>query len=484
MKKLMFLLCILMGTQSQAQSTSGTWEGNLSVQGTEIPLVIHISPDSAGKLTASFDSPSQHAYNLPCSEVILKGDSLILMMKILNGRYAGVLDADMKQIKGTWYQGGASLPLTVNKTSEAVIKHEVKRPQTPKAPFPYASEEVSYENADRSIRFGGTFTVPLPDPNVEYFRAPVYPTVLLITGSGKQDRDESLMGHKPFWIIADYLSRNGIAVLRVDDRDMGKTTGDFSKATSADFAKDVEAGINYLRTRKDVDTNFIGLLGHSEGGLIAPMVAYKRTDIRFIVLLAGPGVKIIDLMEAQTIDVAASAGIPKEELEQFRPLYKKLVTAFLSENDSAKSFQKAVRVFNKWRKNIPDSVVLHTTGVKDEKTLQEYIRTSAESYRPGINPWFNYFIQFDPAVYLSQVKCPVLALNGENDIQVAAKPNLKAIETALKKGGNLRFTTKEMPGLNHLFQRCIECTVAEYGELEETFSAETLKMVVDWIKGL
>jgi pimeloyl-ACP methyl ester carboxylesterase len=206
------------------------------------------------------------------------------------------------------------MPLAMKKTSDVVTTKEIKRPQTPKPPFPYKSEDVEYDNADRSIHFGATFTVPLPDPNVNYFRAPVYPTVLLITGSGKQDRDETIFDHKSFAVIADYLTRQGIAVLRVDDRDIGKTTGNFNTATSADFAKDVEAGLNYLKTRQDVDTGNIGLLGHSEGGMIAPMVASKRNDVKFIVLLAGPGVKISELMEQQSVDMAATSGTPAKSL--------------------------------------------------------------------------------------------------------------------------------------------------------------------------
>ena len=483
MKKQFFIaLALLFSATAFGQSITGTWEGNINAGGSEIPIVFHIAKDSSGKLTGMFDSPSQKAYNLACSAVLVSADSILIMMNILKGKYTGKLSADKKQITGTWFQGGGSVALNITKTSEEVKIKELKRPQTPKPPFPYKAEDVEYTNADKSISFGGTFTVPLPDPNVEYFRAPVYPTVMLITGSGKQDRDENIFDHKPFAVIADYLTRNGYAVLRVDDRDMGKTTGNFNKATSADFANDVEAGINYLKTRKDVDSNFIGLLGHSEGGMIAPMVAARRADIKFIILLAGPGIKIVDLMTQQNIDLGISSGASAEEMENFRPLYKALVNAIVYEKDSSKLMPNASMVFKAWRKDKPDSLVKHVTGVTDERSMLRYLRIYIQTFRATENPWFNYFIQYDPSQYISQLKCPVLALNGEKDIQVAAGPNLKAIEAALDKGGNKNYHVELMPGLNHLFQHCTKCTVEEYSDLEESFSPEVLELIKNWIK--
>ncbi len=473
------LLPILISITAFSQNIIGNWEGALQIQGTEIPIVFHISIDSSGKYNATFDSPKQKAFNLACSEVILKADSVILMMQIIKGKYAGQLNESKKMLLGTWSQGAASFPLTMKKTSDAVTIKEIKRPQNPKPPFPYKSEDVEYDNADKSIHFGATFTVPLPDPNVNYFRAPVYPTVLLITGSGKQDRDETIFNHKSFAVIADYLTRQGIAVLRVDDRDMGKTTGNFKTATSADFAKDVEAGIDYLKSREDVDVNNIGLLGHSEGGMIAPFVAAKRKEINFIVLLAGPGAKISELMEQQSVDVAAAAGVSKKYLEKYRLLYRQLVNSIVHEPDTAIAFNKALMVFNDWQKDKNIFLVKATTGVSDEKTKTKFLKTFVNQLS---TPWFNYFLKFDPAEYLTKLNCPVLALNGEKDIQVSAKQNLDAIKAALEKSHNKNFKTIEMPGLNHLFQHCKTCTVEEYADLEETFDTETLKIIGDWIK--
>ena len=456
-----------------SQSITGNWEGSLTIQGTELPIVFHIKKDSAGKLTATFDSPKQQAYNLACSDAIATGDSLVLLMKMINGKYEGLLSADGKSLYGQWFQGSMSLPLDMKKTSDAAAAKEIKRPQTPVPPFNYIAEEVSYSNADKSVQFGGTFTYPMNKP------AKKYPCILLITGSGMQDRDETLFGHKPFAVIADYLTKQGIAVLRVDDRGAGKTTGNFSKSTTEDFEKDVETGIDYLKGRMDVDISNIGMAGHSEGGMIAPMVAAKRKDIKFIVLLAAPGIKITKLMEQQDFDVSAAAGVPKNDLELYRPVYRNLVAAITNENDIATASKKASDIFTDWQNKTAVNTVKKTTGVTDEKSRSEFITGFVTQMK---QPWFNYFMKFNPADYLKKVHCAVLALNGEKDVQVAAGPNLAAINKILSENKATHFKTQSLPGLNHLFQHCKSCTVAEYGEIEETFSPEALQIIAAWIK--
>ena len=460
------------------QEITGNWEGNLNVQGSEIPIVFHISKDSSGKLTATFDSPKQKAFNLTCNQVAINGDSVILYMNIIKGKYAATLQAGNKQMNGSWFQGPGSLPLNVTKTSDIVSTRMVKRPQTPKAPYPYLSENVAYNNTNKNIRFGATFTAPIPDPNTQYAKTPVYPTVILITGSGKQDRDETIFDHKPFAVIADYLTRHGIAVLRVDDRDMGSTTGDFNTATTADFAKDVEAGIAYLKTRKEVDTTHMGLIGHSEGGIIAPMLASSRKDIKFIVMLAGPGVKITELMEQQAVDVLAKSDLPSTALDKYRILYRNMVTTILHSKDNTIAMKESAKVFTAWQKGLDSTMLLNITGVSDQKSMNEFIRGFVMQLH---SPWFNYFMRINPASYLSKVQCPVLALNGEKDIQVAATPNLAAIKNALKNNSSKKVVIREMKDLNHLFQHCKTCSVPEYDELEESFSPEVLEIIANWI---
>ena len=270
MKKiLLFTSTLLSFCFLKAQPITGNWEGVLNVQGTELPIIFHIKKDSANLFSATFDSPNQKAFNLPCSGVEQKQDSLVIYIKMINGKYEGLMSSDKKTVTGKWFQGTISLQLDLKKTSDVVVTKEIKRPQTPKPPFIYNSEEVTYSNADKSVQFGGTLTYPKEKVVKKY------PVVLLITGSGQQDRDETIFDHKSFAVIADYLTKNGIAVLRVDDRGKGKTTGNFGTSTSENFAADAEAGINYLKTLRNVDPNNIGIIGHSEGGMIAPMVAAK-----------------------------------------------------------------------------------------------------------------------------------------------------------------------------------------------------------------
>lgn len=481
MKKCFFTLFVyFFSFGAFGQTVVGNWQGMLEVQNNKLPLTFHIFVDASNtKFTAFFDSPLQNSFNNPCSETIVTDDSVILMIKSIKGSYKGKINNLKTELTGKWTQSGYSLPLKLIKTSDTATRVNIIRPQTPHPPFPYKSEDVTYSNEDKTVKFGATFTIPIPDSSVAYFRAPIYPVVILITGSGLQDRDETIFNHKPFAVIADYLSRNGIAVLRVDDRGVGKTTGDFKNATTADFAKDVVAGINYLKSRPDVDTNNIGLIGHSEGGIIAPMVASARKDVNFIILLAGPGLPIIDLMEQQNADILASKGIDKQDILQYRFLYKKITDAILHAKDSASASKNCIDIFKKWQAQNSASTVLKTTGVKDEKGITSFTNAFIQETS---TPWFKYFIQIDPQKYLLKTKCPVLALNGEKDIQVASKQNLEAIKNILNKNNNTHVEVLEIPGLNHLFQHCKTCTVAEYGQLEETFDKNTLKLMAEWIK--
>ncbi|MBK8609691.1 MAG: alpha/beta hydrolase [Chitinophagaceae bacterium] len=480
MIKLFFSFFALVTTTAIfGQSLVGDWEGAAIVQGTELPIIFHLSKYNVDNYGATFDSPKQQAFGIACSDVIVKEDSVIILIPVIKGSYAGKLNNNKREITGNMYQSGAVLALDLKKTSDVSTVKEMKRPQTPKPPFSYKSEDIIYANADKSIQFGATFTVPLPEPGVDYFRAPIYPTVILISGSGKQDRDESIFGHKPFAVIADHLTRQGIAVLRVDDRGMGKTTGDFNKSTTSDFAEDVAAGIAYLKTRTDVDVDHIGLIGHSEGGLIAPMVASQRNDVTFVVLLAGPGIPILEMMEQQSADVMSSNGLEKSDIDQYRPLYKNTVTAIVSAKDSATASKLVFDIFKKWQVGKSPLMVKNTTGVESEKDITAFANAFI---RDLMNPWFKHFMKMNPQDYLSKTNCAVLALNGEKDIQVAAKYNLAGIQSTLEKNKNKNFKVLEIPGLNHLFQHCKTCTVEEYGGLEESFDTATLELIANWIK--
>jgi uncharacterized protein len=470
---ILFFVLSISGNLFSQSAVTGIWEGKLDLQSVKMRIVLNIEQLPDGKLSAAMDSPDQGVKGIPCDEIILKSDSLFVFINKIKMNYAGKLNETKTALAGIFTQGINSLPLNMQKVEKVT---ELKRPQTPAPPFKYTSHDLEYDNADKTVHFGATLTFPKIDSNIRFIKAPVFPAVLLITGSGLQDRDETIMGHKPFAVIADYLSSRGIAVLRVDDRGTGKTTGDVLNATTADLAKDAEASLRFLKTMQGIDTNKIGLIGHSEGGLIAPMVASKRKDVSFIVLLAGPGVDGASILYKQQMDALINTGVSKNALAAFEVLTKKKL-AILKKATNAKAANELLQqLFKKWQPEQKDSILIQLNAKK--LTPQQY---AAATVANEFNPWLNYFYKTDPAIYSSKVKCRVLALNGDKDIQVYAKQNIPAIAAALNKSGNKKFKTIVLPGLNHLFQHCTKCTVREYGELEETFAPEVLKLMYDWI---
>lgn len=451
---------------AQNKKYVGTWEGTLNV-GTPLRIVFHIK-DKDGIFVSSADSPDQKAFGLTCDTTFVSANNITIEMKGLGATFNGTLINDTV-IDGNFSQRGADFPLVLKKIKGPETEKKQLRPQTPRPPFPYKSEDVIYESADKLLKYGATITIPEGSGP--------FPAAVLITGSGQQDRDETLAGHKPFAVIADNLSRNGYIVLRVDDRGIGKTTGKFSKATSADFANDVNTSLNYLLSRTEVDKKKVGLIGHSEGGMIAPMVASERKDINFIILLAGPGIKIIDLMAEQNEAVAISSGISNSAGKNLNEIFKTIVTAIINAPDSKTGIQQAQQEAEKWAAT-QDTSLLKELDIATPDKRKTYVLNMALQIG---TPWFKYFIQFDPAPYLKKLRCKVLALNGEKDIQVLPESNLAGITSSLKKSKARKVVIKKMPGLNHLFQACSKCTVEEYAELEETFSPVALQEMVNWL---
>ena len=463
---MIFLICCANNIFAQRSAKlPGTWEGKISV-GVELRVVFHFAIDSSGQLTGTTDSPDQGVKDVPCSNILMNGDSLSLDVKNFGASFRGIFKSD-SAISGELIQG-KSIDLVLKKVLKVST---LNRPQTPVPPFPYVSEDVEYDNTSHNLHYGATITIPKG-------KGP-FPAVLLITGSGPQNRDEEILEHKPFLIIADELSRNGIMVMRVDDRGMGKSSGTFSNSTTADFADDVNTSIEYLKKRKEVDTRHLGMLGHSEGGMIAPMVASKRNDIDFIVLLAAPGQKVTKLMQEQNVAILLSSGFDKKTADAYGQLYYNMEVAVLSSNNPEDSKVKLKAAIKEWKKNTPLNTVIATTGIRDDSTQEKFIQSISAGFNSS---WFKYFLQFDPYPYLSKLHCRVLALNGDKDLQVLSQPNLAGIKSALQKSKSPGFEVKEMPGLNHLFQHCKKCTVAEYGQLEESFSPEVLQMISNWIR--
>lgn len=466
-KLLISLLLSVVGiNQLSAQDlpTKTIWEGKLG----DIRLILRISKDSVTKQNiALFDSPDQGAMGLKVSELKITKDSLSAFLAQIGGGFSGAFNADRTELSGVWKQGG-SIPLILKRVEKEV---EVNRPQMPKAPFPYLEEKVVYYNQDKSIQYGATLTIP--DTNKQV------PVVILISGSGQQDRDETLFGHKPFWVIADYLTRNGIAVLRVDDRGVGETTGEVMTATSLDFAGDVLVSMEYLKAHKGINQKKIGLIGHSEGGIIAPLAALQSKDVAFIISLAGLGIKGMELMQMQLKNSYAELKLNEEESDRFDNLIKMLINLSIQYPDNEELKPIFGKKMKEWLENQHESflVKLGYTGPNANSNIDQLAGRF-------FLPWMRYLLKYDPATTLGKIKIPVLALNGEKDIQVSAQENIAGFNKLLTQAGNKNFKTIIFPNLNHLFQHAKTGQVSEYPTIEETISPEVLSVMSKWIKSL
>jgi uncharacterized protein len=438
------------------------WEGKLSVgAGLTLRLVLHVQKTEGGGLVGKLDSPDQGAKGMHVNSVALDDTKLSFELKAISANYEGKLSADNSEAVGTFAQAGVKLPLTLKKIDKMTA---LLRPQTPKPPFPYKVEELKYKNEPAGISLAGTLTLPEG-------RGP-HPAVILISGSGAQDRDETLFEHKPFLVLADTLTRRGIAVLRVDDRGVGGSSGSVSKSTSDDFAGDVLAGIALLKARPDIDGRKIGLMGHSEGGIIAPMVAARSSDVAFIVMLAGTGFPGDEILMMQGRLIAKVMGASEKDLDKQKDLQKRLFGIMKTETDPQKARTAMREELKKLMSELPP---------EDKKAAGDVDSFAENEVKKLDSPWFRFFLSFDPRPTLEKVHCPVLALNGEKDLQVPPKEDLAEIAKALKKGGNTQVTTKELPGLNHLFQTCKTGAVSEYSAIEETIAPAALKVIGDWV---
>ena len=404
MKKQLFTIALAcMGITAQAQNITGTWSGELNAGLQKLKLVLNLTDD--GKCT--LDSPDQGAKGIPATINFVSADSINVSVEAANASYAARLQDG--ELKGTFTQNGFKLPLNLKPGKLA----EPKRPQTPKPPYPYTTEEVTFQNQKAGATLAGTLTIPAGGAKT---------VLIMVTGSGAQNRDEEVFNHKPFAVIADRLARAGIATLRYDDRATGKSDGGKNPdVTTKDFAEDALAGIEWLRQSKRFCK--VGILGHSEGGTIAFMLgAQKKVD--FIVSLAGPSVKGDTLLAAQSNRILSFSGMPAN------------------------------------------------------MTVEKYRQTVSAAKIP----WLEWFSNYDPSDHIRQTSCPVFVLNGDYDCQVISSLCLPAFQKLLPP--SKKNLIKEYPGLNHLFQHCITGLPTEYGSIEETFSEEVLSDIVAWIKQL
>jgi pimeloyl-ACP methyl ester carboxylesterase len=453
---MLVLALVLLAPPLSAQEISGTWNGILDANGTRLRLVFHITKSDSG-YAATLDSPDQNVKGIPVAAASFREPELRLELRRLNAVYAGTRAGD--SITGTWTQGTTTLPLVLSKGAASATPRA--RPQEPTRPYPYHEEEVAIPNAADGVTLAGTLTLPRG--------AGPHPAVVLISGSGPQNRDEEVFGHKPFLVLADQLTREGFAVLRYDDRGVGASTGTFTSATSQDFARDAASVVAYLTSRREIDRAHIGVIGHSEGAHVASMVAAGSPNVTFVVLLAGIGIpgRDVSLMQAKTL---RPFSVPDEAA--YTRLVERSIGIASSSADVLTKRRELKRHYEANRALI-ESMLPAQVGFDTFLAARVAELTS---------PWQQFFLAYDPATDLAKVTVPVLSLNGRNDVQVPAEVNQARIRESLEKGGNRHHLVKVLPGLNHMFQQSETGAMREYPLLEETFSPMALNEIVSWIR--
>jgi pimeloyl-ACP methyl ester carboxylesterase len=422
----------------------GDWDGKLDAGALKLRMVLHVHTKD-GSTATTLDSPDQNATGL-LATVTLDGDQVRISAQGAGGEFNGALNADGASLVGQW----SGAPVTFKRLAPGATVAALNRPQMPVKPYPYREEAVAYDNAAANVRLAGTLTLPQG-------RGP-FPAVVLIAGSGAHTRDEMVFGHAIFLVLADHLTRHGIAVLRYDKRGLGQSTGDYAAATSTDFAADADAGIAYLKTRPEIDARRIGLIGHSEGGVIAPMVAERDPAVAFLVLMAGSGVPGDQIIMAQSRAIAAAAGAPQAALAANAVIERRFLDAVMSAKDQ------------------PSAELAAREVLKGSGMPQAAIDAQA---RAVASDWYRFFLNYDPARALRRLRRPILAIIGSKDLQVPADQNLAALREVLKSDPAAEVV--ELPGLNHLFQTAKTGAPSEYGEIEETLSPVALDLITHWI---
>ncbi|HVA46903.1 MAG TPA: alpha/beta fold hydrolase [Pirellulales bacterium] len=449
--------------ESAAKSIAGAWEGTLKVGDVKISLVINLTEAAAGGWSGTLDAPDSGRKGVPIDDITIKTDRINLTLKDVPASFEGDLNNEWSQMKGVWKQGGQRFNVTFQRIGN--VSHVAhKRPQEPQKPYPYSKEEVAFENKTDGARLAATLTLPKG--------VGPFPAVMLITGSGPQDRDETLFGHRPFLVLADYLTRRGIAVLRADDRGIGRSTGDFTQSTPEDFARDTFAGLEYLKARQEIDRKRIGLIGHSDGGTVASLVASKSTDVAFVVMMAGPGLKGDELAYSQAALMLKVAGASRAQIDKSRELQTQLIAVIQRETDDITAEAELRRVLD---------AHFASLSAAERKAAGDLGALADAQVKNMLSPSFRFGVTYDPTPTLLKVRCPVLALNGEKDIVVASRENLMAIEAALMAGGNQQFTIRPLPKLNHFFQTCETGSFGECSSIEETLAPVVLEVIGDWI---
>ncbi|MYI07070.1 MAG: alpha/beta hydrolase [Gemmatimonadetes bacterium] len=458
-------------------SLEGNWVGTADAGAVQMRLRLVVA-DIDGVLHATVTSLTRWHWEIRATERLslglgapvasINGETISVPMSDWDASYTGTWSRKDGRIDGTFSQAGETFPIVLERSSEEA-ETESRRPQTPREPFPYLAEDVTFPNPEGGHTLAGTFTRPTSGGP--------FPAVILIPGSGPYARLPGETGHRPLHVLADHLTRRGIAVLYYDKRGLGESTGDFRAATTEDFASDALAGVAYLKAREDVDAGRIGLAGQSEGGLIAPMAAVRSSDVGYIVLLAGPGVNGERIQDAQLELRGAANGVSEETIAEFRQRQDAINEILKSEDDPARA-REAIEAIIRTRLERARGQARRMYGIRDEASLARVVSEQVQ----GVNtPWRRFFLTYDPAPTLEQVTVPVLAINGTKDLFVPHEENLREIEAALKRGGNTRYEIHAIPDLNHLFQHAKTGTLWESETIDETFAPEVLDLIASWI---
>jgi pimeloyl-ACP methyl ester carboxylesterase len=439
---------------SSLKSLEGIWVGKLEIpNAATLRMGIIVYQDG----TSALNIIDQATGNIPIDEALYNGDSVSFKLNRLGITIKGRINAEKDSIWTRFIQRGGEFALNLGLVDELP---QLKRPQMPEEPFGYASEEVEFENKSAGIKLAGTLTRPKSDMDV--------PAVVLLTGSGQQKRDQDIAGHKPFWVIADYLSDHGIAVLRMDDRGIGGSSGDFGNSTTGDFATDAIAAVEYLRSRKGINLNQIGLIGHSEGGATAIIAASQSNDVKFIISLAGGIENFGDIHIRQISDRLKSQNIPEENIELEANWRRKLNEIVREPTDSAVAAKKMWNAYNL----LPE---------EDIETMNWPEGRMNHMVSQLLSPWWRYSISLDVISLYMDLDRPALLLFGGKDIQLNASTNMPLIEEAVNANKKTNIEIQLIDGVNHLFQTAETGSEYEYIQIEETFSPDVLKLLSEWI---
>ena len=445
-KHIIFIFLVLATLQSNAQ-IEGYWKGQIKLGAQELEMAFDIKAIDNG-FSATLDVPAQGAFDIPVDETVFQENRLNMTMSAMGATYSGMLKES--RIEGEFTQHGMTFPLNLEKGFKEAKQ---VRPQDPQPPFDYRVTEVSFTNEKEGNTLTGTLTIPKG-------KGP-FPAMVLVSGSGQQNRDEELMNHRPFWVIADYCARHGIAVLRYDDRGMGGSTGEVENATSLDFSYDAEAAFDFLRKQKHIDASRVGILGHSEGGVINFMVSARRPEVAFLISLAGPLVNGIEVLKEQQAAILRASGMPEEMVQFNGNANAQMFDIIEASNDREEADSLLRQLVKSW-------------GYNEEMTEQTIGQMAS--------PWMYYFLRYDPTEAIVKTNCPALLLNGSKDLQVIASQNLTAYEKIIADYGKTNLTLHELPDLNHLFQHCETGAIEEYATIDETISPEVLEMIVGFVK--